>query len=109
MTALSYADRLRVNDEQIAAFCQRWRIVELALFGSVLREDFHPQSDVDVLVTFAEDAVPSLLRFVEMTQELEALLGRRVDVVTRRSIVNSANHIRRSAILSSAQVIYAAG
>jgi predicted nucleotidyltransferase len=109
MNASTYADRLNVDAKQIAAFCQRWQIVELALFGSILREDFHPQSDIDVLVTFADNAAPGLIYFAQMAQELETLFGRKVDAVTRRSVENSPNHIRRAAILNNAQVIYAAG
>ena len=91
-------DRVRLT-----AFCQRWRIAELAFFGSVLRDDFRPDSDVDVLVTFAPNAAWGLLDFVAMRDELSAILGRQVDLVTRRSVENSDNWIRREAILSSAE------
>lgn len=102
-----YADRLRVDTAQLAAFCQRWQIVELALFGSILRDYFHPQSDIDLLVTFASNAAPGLIHFAQMAQELETLFDRKVDVVTRRSVEKSGNHIRRAAILNNAQVVYA--
>ena len=91
---------------QIADFCRRWRIEELALFGSVLRQDFQPDSDVDVLVTFAPNAHWTLLNLVEMQQELEAMVGRDVDLLDRRSIERSPNWIRRDQILSSAQRLY---
>jgi predicted nucleotidyltransferase len=89
-------------------FCQKWGITELAVFGSALRPDFGPASDVDVLVTFAPDSHPSLFDLVQMKEELEAILGREVDLVSRRGLESSRNYIRREAILGSAQVLYAA-
>lgn len=93
----------------LSRFCQRWKIQELALFGSVLRDDFRPDSDVDVLVTFNTEADWSLLDHVRIQKDLEALLGREVDLVSRRGIERSANWIRRQAILDTAETIYAAG
>ena len=86
----------------LTEFCRRWMITEFALFGSVLRDDFGPESDVDVLVTYAPDAEWSLLDHVRMERELGQLLGRRVDAMTRRSIERSHNERRRGEILSSA-------
>jgi len=100
--------KIPIPRENIAEFCGRWKITELALFGSVLRDDFRPDSDVDVLVTFAHDAHWSLFDMVEMRDELKALFGRGVDLVSRRGIEASRNYIRRKAILSSAEVIHAA-
>ena len=100
--------RIMIPQEEVAAFCQRWRVVELALFGSVLRDDFGPDSDVDVLVRFESEQTPGLFGIVRMEQELSDLLGRQVDVVTRGAVENSRNYIRRKAILNSAQVVYAA-
>jgi hypothetical protein len=93
-------------NDQIADFCHRWKIIELALFGSVLRDDFGPDSDFDMLVTFAADAEWSLLDHFRMEQELEALLRRKVDLVSRRAIERSKNWIRRKEILSTAQTVY---
>lgn len=92
----------------IRAYCDKWKIEELALFGSILRPDFGPTSDIDVLVKFRSEAAPSLFDLVQMEDELAHLLGRPVDLVTRRSIEDSPNYLRRTAILSSAQVVYAA-
>lgn len=97
-----------VAHEQLVAFCQRWKIRELALFGSVLRTDFSPTSDVDLLVTFREDANWSLFDHAQMQQELEALLKRKVDLLTRRAVERSQNPIRRAAILSTARTLIAA-
>jgi hypothetical protein len=93
----------------IPEFCQRWKIEELYLFGSVLRDDFRPDSDIDVMVRFKVDAAWGLLEFVQMKHELETLLGREVDLVTKTSIEQSSNWIRRKEILDTAQVVYVAG
>ena len=100
--------KIDFSEKQIAAFCKRWKICELALFGSVLRDDFTSDSDIDFLVRFAPDAEWSLLDHVQMEEELSALLNRRVDMVSRRAIEQSRNPIRRHAILSTARVLYAA-
>lgn len=94
--------------QQIAAFCERWGIQELALFGSVLREDFGPESDVDVLVTYRPGHEWTLESYMQIHDELEALLGRPVDLVNRQTVERSLNPVRRKAILESAQVIYVA-
>ncbi len=101
--------KISIDREKIGEFCRRWEITELALFGSVLRDDFRPDSDVDVLVTFAPNAHWSLFDLVEMQDELKALFGRGVDLVSRRGIEASRNYIRRKAILSSAEVIHVEG
>lgn len=92
--------------EKLEAFCQKWQIAELAAFGSILREDFHQDSDVDFLVTFVPEAKRSLFDLVDMKDELGAMLGREVDVVNRRGIERSKNYIRKRAILESAEIIY---
>ncbi len=99
--------RISIDHEKIAEFCQRWKITEFALFGSVLREDFRPDSDVDVLVTFSQDAHRTLFDLVRMEEELQGLFGRDVDLVSRRGIEASRNYLRRKAILSSAEVLRA--
>jgi uncharacterized protein len=100
--------QIQVDSEQVADFCRRWKIAEMSLFGSVLREDFGPQSDVDVLVRFAEGAEWSILDHVTMQEELAGILGRKVDLVSLRGLERSRNWIRRRAILRGAQRIYAA-
>jgi uncharacterized protein len=100
--------QIQYNSDRIADFCRRWKIIEMSLFGSVLREDFGPQSDVDVLVQFAQDADWSLLDHVTMQEELGGVLGRRADLVSRRGLERSRNWVRRRAILDGAQRIYAA-
>lgn len=100
--------KIPLSKEQIAEFCRRWGVTEFAFFGSVLRGDFGPDSDVDVLVSFAPDTGWSLFDHVEMQEELSALLGRKVDLVSRRAIENSENWIRRQAILGSAETYYVA-
>ncbi|MBM4019734.1 MAG: nucleotidyltransferase family protein [Planctomycetes bacterium] len=100
---------IEIPDAGLAEFCRRWKVVELALFGSVLRDDFRPDSDVDVLVTFAEGARWTLFDMVDMRDELSRVLGRPVDLVSRRGVQRSRNHLRRQAILSSAETIYVQG
>jgi uncharacterized protein len=97
-----------IPQHKVADFCQRWKITEFALFGSVLREDFHSESDIDVLVTFAPDAAWTLFDHVEMQDELSVLFGRKVDLVSRRGIERSQNDRRRRAILESARPLYVA-
>ena len=99
--------RITIDRERVVDFCRRWRLTELSLFGSGLREDFKPESDIDVLVSFDHQASPSWSDLLQMQQELEALFGRRVDLLTRRSVEASENYIRRKAILGSAEPIYA--
>ena len=92
--------------DQIAAFCGRWRVTELAVFGSVLREEFGPDSDIDVLVRFDRQARHTLLDIGQMENELSRILGRDVDLIERVAIEQSRNYIRRKAILDSAETIY---
>jgi predicted nucleotidyltransferase len=99
------ASRIELDAETIREFCVRWKVTELSLFGSVLREDFGPQSDVDVLVSFSPDACGSLFDLVDMEEELESLFGRKVDLV---EAVGLRNPFRRKAILESRRVIHAA-
>jgi len=91
--------------DKIETFCKKWKIVEFSLFGSVLREDFGPDSDVDVLVTFAADEKWDLLDIVRMAGELKALFRRDVDVVEEQCL---RNPFRRREILRTKEVLYAA-
>ncbi len=91
--------------ERIAEFCRKWKVRRFSLFGSVLREDFGPDSDVDVLVSFQPDSTWDLLDLVDMRDELVALFGRKVDLVEEEGL---RNPFRRSSILSTRQVVYAA-
>lgn len=95
-----------ITEEQLDQFCRRWAIAELSLFGSALREDFGPESDLDILVTFLPEARWSLLDHVQMETELAELLGRDVDLITRRAVERSGNPLRRREILETAQVVY---
>lgn len=99
---------LPIEYNQLAALCQRWKITRFELFGSILRDDFSADSDVDVLVTFATDAHWSLFDFIRCKHELEAFFGRRVDLLTRAGVEHSRNASRRKAILQSAEAVYAA-
>jgi predicted nucleotidyltransferase len=96
-------------ETRIADFCRRWGVHELALFGSVLRDDFRPDSDVDVLVAFEPGVRRTLFDLGAMQEELEALFGRSVDLVERRAIEQSENYLRRRRILASLRPVYVAG
>ena len=99
------ATRIEPDPEAIRQFCTRWKVTEFSLFGSVLRDDFGPDSDVDALVSFAPDAHWSSFDLVDMEEELEGLFGRKVDLV---EAVGLRNPYRRREILASRQVIHAA-
>ena len=99
--------RIELPRDRIQAFCRKWKVTELCLFGSVLREDFGPDSDVDVLVAFADDARWGLFDLGRMEDELRDLFGRDVDLVTRRSVEDSRNWIRRQHILDHLETVYA--
>jgi hypothetical protein len=100
--------QIMMPKDRITAFCQKWKITELALFGSVLREDFRPDSDVDVLVTFSPDSDWGVDHLLDMKEELEPLFGRAVDLVEKRLVEESRNYIRRKHILSHMEAVYAA-
>jgi hypothetical protein len=99
--------KISLMPDRIEAFCRKWRIVELSLFGSVLRDDFGPDSDVDVLITFEPGAAWTLWDLVQAEQELAGLTGRPVDLIERQTVEKSGNWVRRRNILSSARTIYA--
>jgi len=97
--------QIPVDRGRIAAFCRKWSIAELSLFGSVLRDDFRLDSDVDVLIELAENAPWSLFEWVDMTDELKQMFGRDVHLVSKRGL---RNPFRRQGILSTREVLYAA-
>jgi uncharacterized protein len=100
--------RIPIDYDRIKAFCEKWQIVEFALFGSVLTDAFRPDSDVDVLVEFTPEAPWTLLDMVDMEEELKAMFGREVDLLTRSSVNQSENHRMRKSILSNTRSLYAA-
>ncbi len=91
--------------KQIVNFCQKWRVKEFSVFGSFLRDDFNESSDVDVLLTFFQEAHHSLFDLVEMQEELKTIFGREVDLIEKEGL---RNPIRRKAILKNREVVYAA-
>lgn len=97
---------VKVSMEKISEFCKKWKVKEFALFGSVLRDDFKPDSDIDVLVDFEQDSGRTLFDLVDMIDELKNIFGRDVDLLTRKAVERSRNYIRRKEILSSAEVVY---
>ena len=95
--------------DAIAEFCDRWQVTEFALFGSVLRDDFRPDSDIDVMVQFHPEAHPTFSSLDQMEAQLRTMFHRDIDLITRQGVETSRNYLRRQEILSSAQVIYATG
>ncbi len=100
--------RITIPRKRLAEFCKRWKVSELSFFGSVLRDDFRPNSDIDLLISFHPRAKIGLFDLVSMENELKEIFGRNVDLVERKSIENNENYIRRKSILSNTKVIYAA-
>ena len=96
---------IKVPQPQVDDFCRRWKVTELSFFGSVMRDDFRADSDVDVLVTFESTAQWSLLDLVTMQQELASLLGRPVDLIEEAAL---RNPYRRSTIRRTKHILYAA-
>jgi uncharacterized protein len=101
-------ERLTTTPKKLSDFCQRWQVSELALFGSILRDDFHAESDIDVLVSYQPTAKRGLFEKMHMKAELESLFHRKVDLVSKKVIEQSHNWLRRKNILDSAEVIYVA-
>jgi len=97
--------KFRIPRKKISEFCRRWEVVEFSLFGSALRDDFRPDSDVDVLVTFSKEAQISLFDLVQMQLDLEKIFHRSVDIIEKDALENP---FRKREILRTAQVIYAA-
>lgn len=97
--------KIPIDHQKIAAFCKKWNIAEFAVFGSVLTEDFRPDSDVDVLVTFGPGGGITFDNRVDMLDELQAIFGREVDLVEKKAIDNP---FRRHSILKTREVLYAA-
>jgi hypothetical protein len=100
------AKQFTIPRKRIADFCKRWNVSEFAIFGSALRADFRPDSDIDVLVSFAPGAEVSLFDMVHMQDELKQIFNREVDLISKRGVETSRNYLRRKAILESAQVIH---
>ena len=100
--------RISIPTDALANFCRDHGITRLAIFGSALREDFGPESDIDLLVEFEPDKVPGLFGLAGLESQLSGLFGREVDLVTRSAVEQSRNYIRRRAILDSAEEVYAA-
>ncbi|MBN1383242.1 MAG: nucleotidyltransferase family protein [Deltaproteobacteria bacterium] len=99
---------IEIPQKEIAEFCRKWHIEDLSLFGSALREDFRPDSDIDVLVRFSPEARWGLFDMTRMQEELKTIFGRNVDLVERSAVEHSRNYVRRKAILSNLEAIYAA-
>ena len=101
---MNEAGPLHIPFEELSAFCRRYQVRELAIFGSVLRQDYRPDSDVDLLVSFEPGARVTFLTLARMQRELETLFGRKVDLVPKDGLKPGI----RDHILATSQVLYAA-
>jgi predicted nucleotidyltransferase len=99
---------LGVSQDKIADFCRRWKIIQLAVFGSAVRGQLRPDSDLDLLVVFAPNADWSMFDHYKMESELVELFAREVDLISRQAVEENPNWICRKDILDSARIIYAA-
>lgn len=100
--------KIKIPKAKLAEFCKRWNVSEFAIFGSALRTDFRPDSDVDVLVSFSPQTHVTLFDMVHMQDELKAIFGREVDLISRRGVETSRNYLRRKYILESAEALHVA-
>ena len=96
---------LAIDDERVEAFCRKWKVRELSLFGSVLRDDFRPDSDIDVLIVYEDGTHRDLWDHLHAEEELGELLGRKVDLVEKKAV---RNPFRRHHMLANREIIYAA-
>lgn len=107
--SLSNPLAIALPEEELITWCDHWKVQELYLFGSVLRDDFQLEdSDIDIMVKFSPEASWGF-EFVSMKQELENLFNRKVDLLTKASVEKSQNWIRRKEILETAKLVYVAG
>jgi predicted nucleotidyltransferase len=97
---------IEISEGAILDFCRRWRVIQLELFGSALRDDFGPESDIDLLVTLEPGAAIDLYDLMAMRDEMAQIVGRPVDLFERAGVEKSKNPYRRQSILSTAQVVY---
>lgn len=101
-------NRLGIEKPELVSFCQQWQVAELALFGSILTNNFGESSDIDLLVTYLPTAKRGLLKKIEMKEQLEKLTHRKIDLVSKKAVEKSRNWVRRSRILAAAEVFYVA-
>ena len=98
--------RLKIKPDRLEEICQQWQITELALFGSVLRNDFSDRSDIDILVTFDKSNTITFFDLDILEEQLSRLFNRPVDLVTKKAVEQSHNWIRKQNILDNSRVIY---
>ena len=97
---------IRDRKKQIEEFCNVWDVRELQVFGSVLRPDFRPDSDIDIIVDFKPGSSHTLIHLAKMEEELEHIFNRRIDLITRQAVDQSRNYIRKKTILSTMEKVY---
>ncbi len=101
--------RIALTDAQMSELCRRWGLTEIGVFGSVTRDDFDPEtSDIDVIVAFSDERRRSYFDLFRLRDELEGLLGRKVDLLTKKAVLSSRNHFRRDEMMRDYTVLHGA-
>ena len=100
--------KVEVDRSRLTALCRRWNIVELSVFGSAVRDDFNPDSDIDVLIKFAPGYGMNFDNRADLTDEITAFFERKADVVDFNGLLKSDNYIRRNHILKNLVTVYVA-
>lgn len=108
MPSIVFPSRASIFPSSIEAVCRRWQVRELFLFGSAVRDDFTERSDIDLVVDFLSDAEPTIYDLAALVEELEDLIGRRIDLHTLRGVENDRNRLRRKEILGTMVPVYVA-
>ncbi|MBN8546624.1 MAG: nucleotidyltransferase domain-containing protein [Ignavibacteria bacterium] len=96
------------DKNELDLMCQKWKVKQLSFFGSVIREDFNSKSDIDILIEFQPDAIITLSKFERIRMDFERFFNRKVDLVSKRAVINSRNVVRKNAVLSNFRVVYGA-
>jgi|WetSurMetagenome_2_1015567.scaffolds.fasta_scaffold165314_3 uncharacterized protein len=99
---------LGISPQKIADFCHKWKILKLSAFGSIVRGELKPESDIDLLATFSNDAGWTMFDHFNMEEELSHIFGREVDLVNIKALEENQNPIYKQEIINSARQIYAA-
>lgn len=96
------------DKNELDLMCQKWKVKQLSFFGSVIREDLNSKSDIDILIEFQPDAIITLSKFERIRMDFERFFNRKVDLVSKRAVINSRNVVRKNAVLSNFRVVYGA-
>ncbi|MCA0387535.1 MAG: nucleotidyltransferase domain-containing protein [Bacteroidetes bacterium] len=99
---------IEYDQNELDLLCQKWKVKQLSFFGSVIRNDFNSSSDIDILIEFQPEAIVTLSKFERIRLDFERFFNRKVDLVSKRAVINSRNAVRRNSVLSNFRVVYGA-